>query len=267
MLISLIAYKKRMRNIKLGKVEESSRKEKLIIRIFLALFIIAIFFWLIPSTIGFINLDSEYGRAGELPQWLKDTSAFQRAIIILIFVQLSYLIIAVCLFVEFLKPNIRFKYNKDKLLTVLSVILIIIGLIAVFLWSKNGISTPIYDTIIYGFGFGILFLLSINYYSIWMKILLWARLIEVWGPLIGYNAIPAAFGKYTGGAFGHFGYGLQGMITSPHFWTDFSVQLVSAIGVMYLLKKAGFKWFWIISFSIGAVIIGLALIYILPTIF
>ncbi len=125
----------------------------------------------------------------------------------------------------------------------------------------------LYDTIIYGIGFGILFLLSIDYYSIWMKILLWARLIEVWGPLIGYDTIPAAFGRYTGGAFGHFGYGFKVMIASSHFITDFSVQLFSAIGVMYLLKKAGFKWFWIISFSAGAVIIGLALTYILPAIF
>lgn len=244
-----------------------SGKEKLIIRIYLMLFIIAIFLWLIPSTIGFINLDSKYGRAGELPQWLQDTSIFNRAVIILFFVQLSYLLIAFCLFTEFLKPNLAFKYNKEKFLTILSFILIITGIVAFFLWASRGFSTPVYDTIIYGFGFGILFLLVINSYSVWMKILLWTRLIDVWGPTIGYNIISAVFGRYTGGAFGHFGYGLQSMIKSPYFWTDFGVQFISVIAVMYLLKKSGFRWFWIISFSIGAVIIGLILTYIFPAIF
>ncbi len=170
-------------------------KGKLAIRIFLLLFIIAIFLWIIPSTIGFINLDSEYGRAGELPQWLQDASPFSRAIIILIAVQLPYLIIALCLFAELSKPNISLKYNRDKFLTILSILLIIAGLTAFFLWGSGGFSTPIYDTIFYGIGFGVLFLLTINSYSIWLKILLWARLIEVWGPLIGYNAIPAALGR------------------------------------------------------------------------
>lgn len=240
---------------------------QLIIRIFLLLFIITISWWVILSTIGFIDLDSKYGRAGELPKWLQDTSLLNRAVIILIFVQLSYIIIALGLFTEFLKPNIRFKYNKDKFLTFLSIILILTGAIAVFLWGSGGFKGPIYDTIIYGFGFGILFLLSIDYYSVWIKILLWTRLIDVWGPTTGYNVISAAFGRYTGGAFGHFGYSLQGMISSPNFWADFGVQIISVIGVMYLLKKAGFKWFWIISFSIGAVVIGLILTYILPAIF
>ena len=70
------------------------------------------------------------------------------------------------------------KYNKNKFLTFLSFVLIVTGTIAIFLWSRNGVNTPIYDTIIYGIGFGILFLLSIDYYSIWIKILLWAQLIE-----------------------------------------------------------------------------------------
>ncbi len=240
---------------------------QLIIRVFLILFILSIFTWLIYSTIGFVDLNSAYGRAGELPQWLQNTTAFQRAIIILLFVQFSYLLIALCLLMEFLKPNIKVRCNKNKSLTLLSIILITAGAIAVYLWGSGGFDGPIYDTIIYGFGFGILFLLSIDSYSIWMKILLWVRLIDVWGPTTGYNVIPAAFGRYTGGAFGHFGYGLKGMITSPYFLTDFSVQLFSVIGVMYLLKRAGFKWFWIISFSVGAVITGVALTYVLPAIF
>ncbi len=182
-------------------------------------------------------------------------------------VQLPYLLVALGLFTEFFKPNISFKYNREKFLTFLSCILIITGLLALFLWGSKGFSSPLYDTIIYGFGFGILFLVVIDSYSIWLKILLWTRLIEVWGPLIGYNAIPAAFGRYTGGAFGHFGYGLQGMVTSPYFWTDFIVQIVSVIGVVYLLKKAGFKWFWIVSFSIGAIITGIILTYIFSVMF
>lgn len=247
--------------------KSAEAKEKLIARIYLLLFIIAILAWIIPSTIGFVNLDSKYGRAGELTQWLQDSSPFARAIIILIIVQLPYLLIALGLFTEFLKPRISFRYNKEKFLTFLSCILIIAGLIALLLWGSRGFSTPIYDTIIYGFGFGILFLLVINSYSIWLKILLWARLIEVFGPLIGYDTIPAAFGRYTGGAFGHFGYGVQGMVASPYFWTDFIVQIFSAIGVMYLLKKACFKWFWIVSFSAGAIITGIILTYIFPVMF
>lgn len=242
--------------------------EQLIIRIFLILFILAIFAWVIPSTIGFINLSE--GRAHELPEWIKNTSLLNRAIIILITVQLSYLLIAFGLFSEFIKPNIKLKYNRNKFLTLISLILLGVGIFTLF-WNgfMPGFSFthPPYDTIIYGIGFGILFLLSIDFYSIWMKILLWTRLIEVFGPLIGYNMIPAVFGRYTGGAFGHFGYGLQVMISSPYFLTDFLVQFFSVIGVMYLLKKGGFRWFWIISFSIGAVITGLALTYIFPFIF
>lgn len=249
------------------EINKNKDLKKLLIKIFLLLFIIAIFLWIIPSTIGFINLDSKYGRAEELPQWLQDSSPFTRAIIIIIIVQLPYLLIALGLFTELLKPNISLEYNKEKFFTILSGILIITGLIALFLWGSKGFSTPLYDTIIYGFGFGILFLLVINSYSIWLKILLWTRLIEVWGPLTGYNTIPASLGKYTGGAYGHFGYGLQGMITSPYFWTDFIVQIISVIGVMYLLKKAGFKWFWIISFSIGAIITGIILTYLFPILF
>ncbi len=253
-------------------MKQASRQ--LIIRVFLILFILAIFSWLIPSTIGFIDLDSKYGRSGELPAWLQNTSALQRAIIILFAVQLPYLIIAIALFAEFLKPNMQLKYNKDRFLTFLAVILLLIGIFTLF-WSGilaaflTGITgLPIlYDTIIYGLGFGILFLLTIKDYSIWIKILLWARLIEVWGPLIGYDTIPAIFGRYTGGAFGHFGYGIKGMFTSVYFITDFSVQIFSVIGVMYLLRKAGFRWFWIFSFSVGAVITGISLSYILPAIF
>ncbi len=243
---------------------------QLMVRVFLILFILAIFSWLIPSTIGFIDLDSKYGRSGELPAWLQNTSALQRAIIILFAVQLPYLIIAIALFGEFLKPNMQWKYNKDRFLTILAAILLLIGIFTLF-WSRifsNSTGLPIlYDTFIYGLGFGILFLLTIKDYSIWIKILLWARLIEVWGPLIGYDTIPAIFGRYTGGAFGHFGYGIKGMFTSVYFITDFSVQIFSVIGVMYLLRKTGFRWFWIFSFSVGAVITGVSLSYILPAIF
>jgi hypothetical protein len=247
------------------KMQEDSKKEKLIIRTFLILFIIAIFLWIIPSTIGFITLNNEI-RAGELPQWLKDTSALNRAIIILIVVQSPYLLIALGLFFEFLNPNISLKYNRNKFLTVIAIIILLTGIFTLFLNDlsfKNGL----YDTIIYGIGFGILFLLTINSYSIWMKILLWTRLIEFWGPLIGYDLIPAVFGRYTGGAFGNLGYGIKGMITNPYFLTDFIVSFLSVMGVMYLLKKAGFRWFWIISFAIGALIVGIVLTYIMPIIF
>ena len=60
------------RDVNINSKVINKNKEKLIIRIFLLLFIIAIFLWIIPSTIGFINLDSKYGGAGELPQWLQD---------------------------------------------------------------------------------------------------------------------------------------------------------------------------------------------------
>ena len=249
------------------KIENNfNLKEKLLIRIFLAIFIISIFAWIIPSTIGFINLSEN--RVHELPEYIQDMSPFGRAIIILISVQLPYFLIALGLFAEFSKPNIIPRYNKNKFLTFVSIILLTVGVFTLFWnWILTGFDGPIYDTIIYGIGFGILFLLVINSYSIWLKILLWTRLIEVWGPLVGHNVIPAFFGKYTGGAFGHFGYGWYGMISSPYFWTDFIVQIFSVIGVMYLLKKAGYRWFWIISFSIGAIIVGVSLSFLLSKIF
>lgn len=245
------------------------KKNTLAVRIFFLLFIIVIFLWVIPSTASFITLDSSE-RAAELPQWLKDASPFSRVVVILIFVQFPYLLIAFSLFMEFLNPNICWKFNKNRFLTIIAAVLLIVGVFTL-IWNGfiRGFSFnhPPYDTMIYGIGFGILFLLSINYYSIWIKILLWTRLIEVFGPLIGYNVIPAVFGKYTGGAFGHFGFGLKGMLSSLFFLTDFAVQIFSVIGVMYLLSKAGFRWFWIISFSIGAVIVGLTLTYIMPLYF
>ena len=99
-------------------------KNQTFLRIFLLLFVIAIFAWLIPSTIGFINLNES--RAHELPQWLQDASVIERASFILIAVQLPYFLIAIGLFTEFLKPNIKWQYNKNKFLSTLSIILIIL---------------------------------------------------------------------------------------------------------------------------------------------
>ena len=87
--------------------------------------------------------------------------------------------------VSYSKVDVGFQIPSfDAVLTfIIRGFFIVAGLIALFLWVRGGFSTPIYDTIIYGIGFGILFILSIDYYSIWMKILLWTRLIEEIGSI------------------------------------------------------------------------------------
>ncbi|MBI3037314.1 hypothetical protein HYY73_06235 [Candidatus Woesearchaeota archaeon] len=241
-------------------------KEKLIVKGFLLLFIAAIVSWIIVSTIDFVNLADT--RVHELPDYVKGMSPLSRGIFLSLTFQLAYYLIALGLFVEFLKPSIRLKWNGSKLLTLISSVFIINGLLAVISGGiRTGFRGGLYDTMFYGIGFGILFLSNFNPKATGIKIALWTRLIEVCGPIIGYTVIPAAFGYYTGGAFGHFGYGFQGMVTSFYFWNDFLVQSLSLIPVWIFLRKGGTKKFWIASFSIGAVIVGLGLAYLLPALF
>lgn len=240
--------------------------QKTIIRIFLILFIAAIFAWIIPSTIGFMELSPE--RAHELPQWLKDMTPSARGWFLTFSFQLTYYLIVLGLLIEFFFPRITLKWNRNKFLTAMAVILIINGLLAVIFGGiLKGFPGGLYDTMFYGLGLGILFLLQIDARSPGLQLLLWTRLIEIWGPVIGYTVIPAAMGNYTGGAFGHYGYGLAGMVASPWFWNDFIGQFISVIAVMYILRQSGRSSFWIWSFSIGAIIVGLALARILPMLF
>lgn len=238
-------------------------KEKLIVKGFLLLFIAAIISWIAVSTIDFVNLADT--RVHELPYYVKEMSPAARGIFLSLTFQLPYYLIALGLFVEFLKPRIRLKLNKSKFLALISSVLIINGLLAVIFGGlMAGFRGGLYDTMFYGIGFGTLFLLTFDPRTTGMRIALWTKLIEVCGPIIGYTVIPAALGYYTGGAFGHFGYGLKGMLTSFYFWNDFLVQSLSLVPVWIFLRKAGTKWFWIISFSIGAIIVGLGLAYTLP---
>src|SRR3989338_11228737 len=109
-----------------------------------------------------------------------------RGIFLSLTFQLTYYLIALGLFVEFLKPRIRLKWNRSKFLALISLVLIANGLLAVvFGGARTGFRGGLYDTMFYGIGLGTLFLLTLDPKATGIRIALWARLIEVCGPIIG----------------------------------------------------------------------------------
>ncbi len=233
---------------------------KIIIRVFLLLSIGSILVWLITSNYGFIFLAGT--RGAELPEWIKSLTPIARAIFTNLTFQLFYWLIALGLFIEFLYPKIELKWNENLTLTTFGFISILDGLWAI---AENGIAVNFkdgwYDTMFYGIGFGLLFLVRINPNSAGMKIVLWTRLIEIGGFFLGFLYIPAALGIWTGGG-NHLAHGLLFMLTDKFFWSDFLVQILSFVWAIYYLLKSKTHLFWtlwVVFFTIGSIVVGLFL--------
>lgn len=226
---------------------------KSIIRIYIALFIAAIAVWLYNS-----NVDFYYGRGGNFPSFLENWPVLSRLLLLNLTSNAFYVIIALGLFIEFFNPKIEIKRPRNKFLAGLGVILIANAFIVG--WNNDFLKGNFYylmDTIIYGFGFGLMFLLMSPQRTLGLNIVLWTRLIEVGGFAIGYFFIPGVLSMWPEGyALGHMVHGPAFMFTNYYFLTDNITAIGSLLGVVVLLRKFNFSKFWITSFFIGAIIIG-----------
>lgn len=229
---------------------------KNIVRIYLLLFIAAIVGWLVLSSIGFFQLEGT--RGNEIPEWLRQWSPFTRLLFVSMTTNLAYYFIVFGLFLEFLRPKIEWRWSKNKFLTVLGLILIANALVVG--WNNglfSGNLDGLIDTVIYGLGFGILFLLAVSERSRGLSIVLWARLIEMGGVALGYFVLPGILDLWRPGyVLGHVAYGPAFMFTNYFFWTDNITAIGSLIGVVVLLRQIRFSRFWITSFIIGSIITG-----------
>jgi hypothetical protein len=249
--------------MEIGTTKYFSRGQQSLIRGFLLLFIGAILVWLFQSNFEYIFLVPG-GREGELPLWIKGLTPLARGIFLNASFQIYYWIVALGLFLEFLRPQTRLAWNRDKLLTLLSGILLFDALITIYWYGiASGFANGWYDTMFYGLGFGVLFLLRVNPRSIGMRLLTWAKLIEGGGFFLGYLYIPGALDIWNSSrGLYHTTQGLAFMLGSLPFWTDFIVTIAVLIGVMHLIRQSGVRWFWINSFFAGSIIVGLGIGYL-----
>ncbi|MBI2551710.1 hypothetical protein HYW17_00205 [Candidatus Uhrbacteria bacterium] len=228
------------------------RRENLV-RIYLLLFLAGILTWVITSSAGFYA-----GTHQDMPRWMANWPPLNRVLFLNALNNIYYLAIALGLFVEFLRPKIEFRWSGHKGLTVLGTALIINA--AVVGYNNDfffGRIDRLIDTIIYGFGFGTLFLLEVPQRTRGLTIALWARLIEAGGPATGYFLLPALLSQWQPGqTLYHLTQGPAFMFSSYFWLTDNITAIGSLLGVAYLLYKFRFKPFWIVSFFIGAIIIG-----------
>lgn len=224
-----------------------------IIRAYLLLFIAGIVGWIIISSTGFYT-----GAHQDMPSWMADWPPLSRLLFFYLTTNIYYTFIALGLFIEFLRPKIELKWSGRKALSALGVILIANALIVG--WNNGlffGNLSHLIDTVIYGLGFGTLFLLHVPQRTVGLSVALWTRLIEVGGFFVGYFFTPALFNMWKPGyTLGHFVNGPAFMFTNYFFWTDYITAVGSAIGVIVLLRAFKFSRFWIVSFFIGAIAVG-----------
>ncbi len=227
--------------------------QKSIIRVYILFFIAAIAVWIYTS-----NVDLYYGRGGNFPSFLENWPVSSRLLLLGLTSNLFYVVIAAGLIIEFFKPRIEIRRQSDKFLAGLGILLITNALVVG--WNNGFLKGDFYflmDTIIYGFGFGLMFLLMSPQKTIGLSIVLWTRLIEVGGFAIGYFFIPGVLSMWPEGyALGHMVNGPAFMFTNYFFLTDNITAIGSLLGVVVLLRKFNFSKFWITSFFIGAVVIG-----------
>lgn len=235
------------------------------VRIFLLFFIAAIAGWLAISSIGFTDLTGS--RGNEIPEWLGQWTPLSRLLFVTLTTNLPYIVIGLGLFLEFLRPKIQWRRSGNKFLTILGALLIANALVVG--WDNGlffGNTDGLIDTVIYGLGFGILFLLRIPERSAGLSIALWARLIEGGGIFIGYFFLPGVLDLWRPGyVLGHLAYGPLFMFTNYYFWTDNIIAIGSLIGVVILLRQFRFNRFWIISFLIGSRCTSLAMPWVWGT--
>lgn len=217
------------------------------------LFIAAIAVWLYNS-----NLDFYYGRGGNFPSFLENWPVSSRLLLLNLTSNIFYAFIALGLLIEFFNPKIEIKRQRNKFLAGLGILLVANALMVG--WNNTLFSGNLYyliDTVIYGLGFGLMFLFMSPQKTLGLSVVLWARLIEVGGFFIGYFFMPAVLSMWPEGyTLGHFARGPAFMFTNYFFWTDYITAVGSLIGVIILLKKFNFSKFWMSSFFIGAIIVG-----------
>lgn len=229
---------------------------RLIIRTYLGLFILAILWWLLQSNAGFILLLGTRGQ--ELPEWLQSWNPLARALFINFTFQIFYWLIGLGLVMEWFSPEMELSWNRRAFPCVLSAALVLDTFLTLRLNSVRDLfGEGWYDTIFYGPGFGILFLLTVNAKTRGMRIVLWSRLLEVGGFFLGFLYLPAALGMLTGGG-DHLKHGLAHMMKDRYFWSDFLVQAASAAGAVDLLLRSAVRPFWILFFGGGAILVGFA---------
>jgi len=226
---------------------------RILLRLYLFVFVLAILGWIILSSIEFFN-----GTGSNFPLWMETWPPISRVVFLAATTNIYYFFIALGLFIEFLRPRIQFGRFNGRMLSALGVIMIANALIVG--WNNElffGNSFGLIDTVIYGLGFGILFLFSIPQRTVGLSLILWTRFIEVGGFFIGYFLTPALLNMWPRGyTLGHFTQGPAFMFTNYFFWTDYITAIGSLIGVIILLRKFKFSRFWITSFLIGSIIVG-----------
>lgn len=229
---------------------------KTAVRVYLLLFFAAIVGWLVVSSVGFAKLTG--ARGNEIPDWLRLWPPLGRLAFVTLTTNLPYFFIAFGLFLEFLRPKIEWRWSGNKFLFAIGLLLIANALVVG--WNNGlffGNLDGLIDTVIYGLGFGLLFLLAVPERSTGLSIALWARLIEVVGMALGYFFLPGVLDLWRPGyVLGHVAYGPLFMFTNYYFWTDNITAVGSLIGVVILLRQFRFSRFWITSFIVGGIITG-----------
>lgn len=227
--------------------------KKAAIRIYILLFIAAISVWLYNS-----NVDFYYGIGGNFPSFLENWPISSRLLLLGLTSNAFYVIIALGLLIEFFNPRLTISRPKNKFLAALGILLIANALIVG--WNNDFLKGDLYylmDTIIYGLGFGLMFLFMSPQKTLGLNIILWTRLIEVGGFAVGYFFIPGVLSMWPEGyALNHMVHGPAFMFTNYYFLTDNITAIGSLLGVVILLRKFNFSKFWISSFFIGAIVIG-----------
>lgn len=241
----------------------------LLTRVILALGILAIAAWLISSSQQVFSLQGF--TSGELPDWLRSFPPLERIIFYNLTANVWFWLIGIGLLIEFVHPKIEFAWNRNLFLTFLAIILVGDGIITMSfngffakLFSGNFINFGdyLYDTVIYGPLFGALFLLQINPSSKGLRIVFWTYVIEFFGFFLGFLYIPSRiFGVWTGGPV-YLHESSHALLTNFYFWTDFMVQIVGALGIIYIILKTGIKPLWVVLMGTISLLIGLAVAFI-----
>lgn len=246
-----------------------------LVRFILALGIIEIALWLISSSQQVFSLQGITGGSaatgGELPEWLRNFPPLARVIFYNLTANIWFSIIGIGLLIEFISPRINFAWNKNRYLTFLSIILIGDGVISMvfngffsklFSGTFTNFGDYLYDTVIYGPLFGTLFLLQINPDSKGLRIVFWAYILEFFGFFLGFLYIPARiFGVWTGGP-DYLHAPLPILLTDFYFWTDFTVQIIGTLGIIYIILKSGIKPLRLALVGTGALLLGLTVAFI-----
>jgi len=195
---------------------------------------------------------------GNFPSFLQNWPISSRLLLLGLTSNFFYVVIAFGLLVEFFNPKIEIKRQRNNVLAGLGILLITNAVLVG--WNNGFLKGNLYylmGTIIYGLGFGLMFLFMSPHKTLGLSIILWTRLIEVGGFAVGYFFIPGVLSMWPEEyALGHMVHGPAFMFTNYFFLTDNITAVGSLIGVVILLRRFNFSRFWISSFFVGAIVVG-----------